>query len=152
MPTLKEGGGDVEEKDREDDEPVSSGGPPCVAGEFKSALDVLFETLEDTQSWYVFCINPNDSQLPNQMEGRSVKAQVRSVGLAEIARRNVNVFEAMMTPDEFTQRYASLLESVGVTEGDSRSQVEQARTALGLQERDIVLGLSMVSASYTLVR
>lgn len=149
MPTLKEG--EIEEKDKEEDEPTTSG-PPCVAGEFKQALDVLFETLEDTQSWYVFCINPNDSQLPNQLEGRSVKAQVRSVGLSEIARRCVNVFEAMMTPDEFTQRYASLLESVGVTEGDSRSQVEQARTALGLQERDIVLGLSMVSASYTLVR
>ena len=142
MPTLKEG--DVEEKERDEDDSPSSGGAPCVAGEFRQALDVLFETLEDTQSWYVFCINPNDSQLPNQMEGRSVKAQVRSVGLTEIARRCVNVFEAMMTPDEFTQRYQSLLQSVGVTEGDSRQQVEQSRTALGLQERDIVLGLSMV--------
>ncbi|KAH9903379.1 glycosyltransferase family 2 protein [Cubamyces lactineus] len=145
MPTLKEG--DVEEKERDEDDSPSSGGAPCVAGEFRQALDVLFETLEDTQSWYVFCINPNDSQLPNQMEGRSVKAQVRSVGLTEIARRCVNVFEAMMTPNEFTQRYQSLLQSVGVTEGDSRQQVEQSRTALGLQERDIVLGLSMVFLS-----
>ena len=103
MPTLKEGG-DADEKDREEEEAASSSGPPCVAGEFRQALDVLFETMEDTQSWYVFCINPNDSQLPNQMEGRSVKAQVRSVGLSEVARRCVNVFEAMMTPDEFTQR------------------------------------------------
>ncbi|KAI8989101.1 glycosyltransferase family 2 protein [Trametes punicea] len=145
MPTLKEG--DVEEKERDEDEAPSTAGPPCVAGEFRQALDVLFETLEDTQSWYVFCINPNDSQLPNQMEGRSVKAQVRSVGLAEVARRCVNVFEAMMTPDEFSQRYQSLLQSVGVTDGDSRQQVEQARNALGLQERDIVLGTSMVFLS-----
>ena len=146
MPTLKESG-DVEEKDRDEEEPAASGGAPCVAGEFRSALDVLFETLEDTQSWYVFCINPNDSQLPNQMEGRSVKAQVRSVGLAEIARRNVNVFEAMMTPDEFTDRYRPLITSVGVSEGDSRSQVQQSQAALGLQERDIVLGMSMVRSS-----
>ena len=95
----------------------------------------------------MFCINPNDSQLPNQLEGRSVKAQVRSVGLSEIARRCVNVFEAMMTPDEFTDRYRPLLSSVGVSEGDSRSQVEQARGALGLQERDVVLGMSMVRSS-----
>lgn len=143
MPTVKEG--DIEEKD--EDEGPASGGAPCVAGEFRQALDVLFETLEDTQSWYVFCINPNDSQLPNQLEGRSVKAQVRSVGLAEIARRNVNVFEAMMTPDEFVGRYQSLLSSVGVGEGDSRAQVERSRGALGLQERDIVLGTSMVSSA-----
>ncbi|EIW53333.1 glycosyltransferase family 2 protein [Trametes versicolor FP-101664 SS1] len=146
MPTLKEGG-DIDEKDREEDEGPTPGGAPCVAGEFRQALDVLFETLEDTQSWYVFCINPNDSQLPNQMEGRSVKAQVRSVGLSEIARRSVNVFEAMMTPDEYTQRYGGLLQAVGVSEGDSREQVEQSRTALGLQERDVVLGLSMVFLS-----
>ncbi len=147
MPTLKENN-DVDEKEREEEDAGASGGQPCVAGEFRQALDVLFETLEDTQSWYVFCINPNDSQMPNQMEGRSVKAQVRSVGLSEIARRSVNVFEAMMTPDEFTQRYQSTLQSVGVTEGNSREQAEQARTALNLQERDIVLGMSMVRVGY----
>jgi chitin synthase len=34
-----------------------------------------------------FCINPNESRvqtLPNQLEGRSVKGQVRSAGLAQI--------------------------------------------------------------------
>ncbi|KAH9911828.1 glycosyltransferase family 2 protein [Epithele typhae] len=151
MPTLKEGGDPDEKKDDDDDTP-SSGSAPCVAGEFRAALDVLFETLEDTQSWYVFCINPNDSQLPNQMEGRSVKAQVRSVGLSEIARRNVNVFEAMMTPDEFTDRYGGLLQSVGVGEGDSRTKVQNTLQALGLQERDIVLGLSMVFLSQAAFR
>ncbi|OBZ76091.1 Chitin synthase 8 [Grifola frondosa] len=148
MPTLKEG--DVEEKDRDDEETAiagSSGGAPCVAGEFRSALDVLFETLEDTQSWYVFCINPNDSQLPNQLEGRSVKAQVRSAGLAEITRRCVTVFEVTMTPDEFVSRYKDLLATSGVPDGDSRAQAEQARDALDLEERDIVLGLHMVFLS-----
>ncbi|KAH9913588.1 P-loop containing nucleoside triphosphate hydrolase protein [Fomitopsis serialis] len=54
---------------------VQASGPPCVAGEFRSALDTLFETLEEMRSWYVFCVNPNDSQLPNQLEARSVKGQ-----------------------------------------------------------------------------
>jgi len=76
-----------------------------VAGEFRSALNTLFNTLGETQNWYVFCIDPNDSQLPNQPEGCSVKGQVRSFGLTEIAKRNVNVFEVGMTPEEFCQRY-----------------------------------------------
>ena len=122
MPTVIEGG-DVEEQDREEDEnnalttTVNSGASPCVAGEFKSALDTLFETIEETQSWYVFCVNPNDSQLPNQLEGRSAKGQVKAVGMMEMARRCVNVFEVGMTPEEFCDRYRDGLTAGSVTEG-----------------------------------
>ncbi|KAF9817354.1 hypothetical protein IEO21_03495 [Rhodonia placenta] len=150
MPTVNEHG-EVDEKEKEDEEPlgtaVAANGPPCVGGEFRAALDTLFETLEETQSWYVFCINPNDSQLPNQLEGRSVKGQVRSIGLAEIARRNINVFEANMTQDEFVDRYKAQFTSLNVVEGDTREQIEQARTALGLEEKDVVLGTNKVFLS-----
>ena len=143
-PTL----GDVEEKERDDDDAAPTtlnNSSPCVAGEFRSALGTLFETLEETQTWYVFCVNPNDSQLPNQLEGRSVKGQIRSMGLTEIARRCVNVFEVGMTPREFCDRYREKLAGVGITEGESREQIEQARTALGFKDNDLVLGQYKVS-------
>ncbi|KZV71243.1 glycosyltransferase family 2 protein [Peniophora sp. CONT] len=117
-----------------------SGGQPCVAGEFRQALDTLFETLDETHAWFVFCIAPNDSQLPNQLEGRAVKGQVRALGLPEIARRSTNVFEVGMTPREFCDRYREQIAQAGVVEGDTREQVEQSRTALGLDEADVVLG------------
>ncbi len=139
MPTLKEG--EAEEKEEEE----APGATPCIAGQFRAALDTLFETLEEAQAWYVFCINPNDSQLPNQLEGRSVKGQVRSLGLAEVSKRCGNMFEVAMTPAEFVDRYREPLTTVGVHEGEPREQVEQTRTALGLEERDVVLGMSMVS-------
>ncbi|KAF8634990.1 hypothetical protein AX15_000605 [Amanita polypyramis BW_CC] len=159
MPTLLEGGAaDVEEREREKDEDdfwdnavggAKGGqeGKPCVAGEFRAALDTLFETLDETQPWYVFCVNPNDAQLPNQLEGRSVKGQVRSMGLAEIAKRCVNVFEASLTPREFCERYREGLEVAGVTEGGELERVEQARTAYGLDEADVVLGQQKVFLS-----
>ncbi|KAF9237204.1 hypothetical protein BU15DRAFT_63271, partial [Melanogaster broomeanus] len=96
MPTLREDSV-VEEQERDEGDPSNVGLTPCVAGEFRAALDALFDTLSDTQNWFVFCVNPNDSQLPNQLEGRSVKGQVRSLGLPEIAKRNVNMFEVGMT-------------------------------------------------------
>ncbi|KAL0946000.1 hypothetical protein HGRIS_012276 [Hohenbuehelia grisea] len=148
MPTVREGG-DIDEKDDDDAAPVASSGTPCVAGEFRSALDTLFETLDETQAWHVFCVNPNDSQLPNQLEGRSVKGQVRSVGLTEIARRCVNVFEVNMTPEEFYERYREGLEAANVSEGNPRERVEQARTAFGLGDVDVVLGQHKVFLSHS---
>ncbi|KAI0089472.1 glycosyltransferase family 2 protein [Irpex rosettiformis] len=142
MPTVRE-----TDDDREEEEPTT-GGTPCIAGQFRAALDTLFETLEEAQAWYVFCITPNDSQLPNQLEGRSVKGQVRSLGLAQVSRRCVNIFEAKMTPQEFVDRYRETLDKASVHEGEEREQVDQARTALGLDERDLVLGSTMVFLSH----
>ncbi|KAI9438359.1 glycosyltransferase family 2 protein [Lactarius indigo] len=146
-PTL----GDVEEKDRDEDDAAPTtlnGSSPCVAGEFRSALDTLFETLEETQTWYVFCVNPNDSQLPNQLEGRSVKGQIRSLGLTEIARRCANVFEVGMTPREFCDRYREKLAEVGITDGESREQIERAKAALGFEDNDLVVGQYKVFLSH----
>ena len=84
MLMLREDNATIDQQDREDDDaapnPSMSGPVPCVAGEFRAALDTLFETLPETQSWFVFCMNPNDSQLPNQLQDRSVKGQIRSMG------------------------------------------------------------------------
>ncbi|KAK1215118.1 hypothetical protein PQX77_022290 [Marasmius sp. AFHP31] len=120
-----------------DDEMATKPGG-CVAGEFRAALDTLFKTLDEAQAWHVFCINPNDSQLPNQLEGRSVKGQVRSFGLVEIAKRCGVVFEVNMTPNEFCERYEEGMAEVGVMEGTEKERVQQARTAFGLESMDIV--------------
>ncbi|TDL27931.1 glycosyltransferase family 2 protein [Rickenella mellea] len=143
MPTVGEEG-DKEDEDMPSDKP---GGAPCVAGEFRKALSTLFTTLDETQPWFVFCVNPNDSQLPNQLEGRAVKGQVRSSGLSEIARRSVNVFEANMMFEEFCERYGDQLAALNISEGDPIERIEQARTSLNLQERDVVIGQHKVFLS-----
>jgi chitin synthase len=78
MPTSRENGFD--EQDQDDDDVTASAGSstPCVAGEFRSALDTLFERHAEL---VCFLQNPNDLLLPNQLEGRSVKSQVRSLGI-----------------------------------------------------------------------
>ena len=151
MPTLKES--PIIEEEAEDGTAIgaatASGGSPCVAGEFKAALDTLFTTLDETQAWYVFCINPNDSQLPNQLEGRSVKGQVRSVGLGEVAKNNRVVWEVGMTPDEFWERYGAVIHGRGVA-GESMDEevVGKVKVAFGLEEVDIVKGLHKVGCPF----
>ncbi|KAG7096112.1 hypothetical protein E1B28_006786 [Marasmius oreades] len=158
MPTVRESGDTmVGEESFKDEDGLGGGsgigsalgGGGCVTGEFRAALDTLFETLDEAQPWHVFCINPNDSQLPNQLEGRSVKGQVRSFGLTEIAKKCAVVFEVNMTPEEFCERYKEGMAEVGVMEGTERERVQQTRTAFGLEGHDIVLGNQQVYLSQT---
>ncbi|KAI6139949.1 P-loop containing nucleoside triphosphate hydrolase protein, partial [Pisolithus tinctorius] len=103
-------------KEEHEDEDIATSqntGTLCVAGEFHTALDTLFDTLGDMHNWFMFCINPNDSpQLLNQLKGRLVKGQVCSSGLVEVAKRNACVFEVGMTLDEFCQRYRDPMSKV----------------------------------------
>ncbi|KAG9027121.1 hypothetical protein FRB95_008118 [Tulasnella sp. JGI-2019a] len=134
-------------KEEEEEDGITSSGVRCIAGEFRAAIDTLLETFDDTQPWYIFCINPNDAQLPNQLEGRGVKAQVRSIGIPEIAKRSGAVFIASMQPNEFVDRYKDQLTLLGVGEGTDTERIEQAKTALGLEEKDIVIGAFKVFLS-----
>lgn len=147
--TIKRRGTNAAEmKDDDDDDPTSPNSVGCIAGEFRGALDMLFQTLDDSQSWYVVCVNPNDGQLPNQLEGRGVKAQIRHLGLSASAKRAAVVFEVSMLPSEFCERYQDQLQMLGISEGDESERIAQARTALDLAPEDIVEGSHKVSISH----
>jgi hypothetical protein len=110
---------------------------PCIAGEFWSIL----ETLEETQTWYVFCMNPNDLQLLNQLEGCSVKGQIRSLGLTEITWRCVNVFEVGTTPSEFCDQYWKKLPEWGLRKANQESKSSE----LGRHWVSKIMTLSLVN-------
>lgn len=141
----QQGTGEEEKEKDDDDAPLSDSKPPCTAGEFRQALDTLFTTVDESQAWFVFCINPNDSQLALQLEGRAVKGQIRSAGLTEVAKRNITVFEATMTPPEFCDRYKDQITSLQIFDGSDVAKVEATRGALRLRERDIIVGTYKVS-------
>ncbi|CAK5267340.1 unnamed protein product [Mycena citricolor] len=132
----------------------SAGGPSAVTGAFRAALDTLFATLSECQTWNVYCINPNDAQMPNQLEGRSVKGQVRSAGLAQVAVRcsgssavgkgSVAVWEVKVGVEEFCERYGSILAEKGLQNGEDRERIERTTAAFGLAESDVVLGINKV--------
>ncbi|KIK19167.1 hypothetical protein PISMIDRAFT_13857 [Pisolithus microcarpus 441] len=115
-PTITE-----EECEDEDVAVPQNTGTPCVMGEFCTTLSTLFDTLGDTQKWFTFCINLNDSQLPNQLKEQSVKGQVRSAGLVKVAEQDGSNVQ-------------------GGRDGTPAEQIERMRVALGLGETDVVLG------------
>ncbi|KAJ6512811.1 P-loop containing nucleoside triphosphate hydrolase protein [Mycena sanguinolenta] len=67
------------------------------------------------------CINPNEAQLPNQLERRRVKRQVRSVGLSAVAQKaGAGIFEVGMPFGEFAERYAE--PACGARHGTERGE------------------------------
>ncbi|KAF8872467.1 chitin synthase-domain-containing protein [Infundibulicybe gibba] len=79
-----------------------------ILDRLKLSMDTLFGTLGETQAWFVFCINPNNSYLPSQFDGRSVTNQVRSLGLGAIAEANTGVLNISISPQEFVERYGTI--------------------------------------------
>lgn len=131
------------------DEP--SRGIRYVLGEFRSSLDMLFQALDDTQPWYIFCLNPNDAHLPNQVETRGLRAQIRSLGLPEITKKLQTWYEVSMTHQEGCERYADELNGYGILHG-GQSKPADAMVALAKaknwQEKDMTVGKYKVFLSH----
>lgn len=143
--------GDVME-DAEDDEPAVKG-MRCLMGEFKSAMDVLFSALNETQSWFIFCLNPNDTQIPNQVETRHLKAQIKSLGLAEMAKHRRNTYEISMSHLEGCDRYGDLgiFDAIHQQNGQPKEAMKDMARAMQWEEHDMAVGKQMVRARRTMI-
>ncbi|KAI7901255.1 chitin synthase-domain-containing protein [Cokeromyces recurvatus] len=88
----------------------SKSGVRMVLSQLKQNMDDLFiKTLEETVSWFVFCIKPNDHAAPNQFDTMRVKQQIRAAGLPQIAQRLQTQYANVMFQDEFMIRYKDVV-------------------------------------------
>ena len=146
----------VTEEDEEDDQTVGGGNDEptmgstdmqCVAGQHRAALETLLSTFDQAQPWFVFCIRPNDSQLPSQVETRSVKSQVRSYGLTEMAQRLQVCYEIKMSHSEFCERYPGEFGLKGINGGADLDKLHNLRRLMDLKETQMGIGTTTVSSS-----
>lgn len=118
----------------------------CVAGQHWAALSALLATFEHAQPWYIFCLRPNDSQLPGQVEIRSMKAQIRSMGLTEMTLRLQTSYEVRMTHQEACERYGEDLNIRGIAEGPPEVQrLQDLKRVLQLSDGQMGIGTSRVN-------
>ncbi|PKY38336.1 glycosyltransferase family 2 protein [Rhizophagus irregularis] len=122
----------------------------CVATQISSALDELCDTLEETTPWYVFCIRPNDTQLPNQFDPKVVQSQVKSFGLTEIAKKLQFDYTISFTHEEFLERYEPILDSMGLDQSrDPKAKCEASCTIFGWSISDMAVGQNKTYLSET---
>lgn len=128
------------------DESYSSKELHCIAGQHWAAVDSLLKSFDQTQTWYIFALRPNDSQLPSQFDLRSMKQQVRSFGLVEMAQQLQTSWEVRLSHKEACERYNEELLYRGIPEGTGDvERLRDLKRLMSLNDADMGIGLQRVS-------
>ena len=119
-----------------------------ASGQFLASLENIRKSItsQNTNSYYVFCLKPNDRRIANQFDSKCVRMQMQTFGIAEISQRLRNADFSIFLPfGEFlgcTNAEPSLVgserEKVEVVLGEKRWPGNEARlgtTGVFLSER-----------------
>jgi chitin synthase len=100
-----------------------SGRQQGAAAQFLSSLENISKSLtaQNTNSYFVFCLKPNDRRIANQFDSKCVRAQIQTLGIAEISQRVRNVDFSLFLP--FSE-FLGLCEGDTVIVGSERERVE----------------------------
>jgi chitin synthase len=68
---------------------IPTGTEQGASGQFLSSLDNVQKILADphTNSYFIFCLKPNDRRIANQFDSKCVRTQIQTFGIAEISQR-----------------------------------------------------------------
>ncbi|EIN11094.1 chitin synthase [Punctularia strigosozonata HHB-11173 SS5] len=106
-------------------------------------ISELLRILDNTRSWTVSCIRPNDSGSPNSFDKRRVKSQIRSLLLPDIVARRRVEYTVEFEQTAFCDRY------VPTMRGSEGERIRQCAQANGWHEgRDYVLGHRLICLAY----
>ncbi|KAG0272981.1 hypothetical protein BGZ95_011225 [Linnemannia exigua] len=78
-------------------------------GEIASAKDKDVPAAgKETTPWFLVCLKSNETNMPNHADAITIKAQVRSLCLAQVAQRLAVEYTISCTHQEFLDRYVAL--------------------------------------------
>ncbi|KAI9493414.1 chitin synthase-domain-containing protein [Zychaea mexicana] len=118
--------------------------------QLRGSLDDLLTTLDETTPWFIFCLRPSDAGAPNMFDPQRVRAQVRALGLAQIAERMHASYTMSYFHDEFCERYGDTLLAAGVQQDrEPRDQCEAAAAIFGWFATQAAIGNSRIFLSET---
>ncbi|CAO3703668.1 unnamed protein product [Rhizopus stolonifer] len=108
-----------------------------VLSQLNNSMNDLLGTLEQTVSWFVFCIRPNDHAAANQIDINKVRAQIRAYGIPQICEKLKTNFSVSYFHQEFLQRYTTLT-------GDSKEQCQAAVIQFGWNASQAQVGTTKI--------
>ncbi|KAJ3836134.1 chitin synthase [Lentinula raphanica] len=115
-----------------------------VSTQINFTLSELFSNISKARLWALSCIRPNDSGSPNSFDKRRVKAQIRSLLLADLASRRSVEYVVDYDLVQFCDRY------VPTMRGSENERITQCARANGwIEGLDYVVGHRSIWLSYT---
>lgn len=152
----------VAEDDEDKEGDPTPGDGRSIVHEVNESITLLLNTLASSKTWNIFCIRPNDAQLPNQVDSKLLKHQIRSLGLAELAQRLRGEWTVNLELKEWRDRYSSVSiladESQMLAPLTYRDKALKVKDLLGFSERELTVGKSKVclrlfalSESYSMI-
>ncbi|MBW0473377.1 hypothetical protein O181_013092 [Austropuccinia psidii MF-1] len=130
------------ESGKKDVKPLST--TKLIVSEFNSSLGILLETLEDTKTWYIFCLKTNDSQLSNQFDGKLIKQQLKFYNIHELTKRLKDEWLVSLEPNDWWERY----KQSGLFDQDLirlellpwNERIQEIKKLMEWDDRDIMIG------------
>lgn len=116
--------GDFQEKTK--GEPRKSSMPHSeqgASGQFLSSLENVKQaiTAPNTNTYFVFCLKPNDRRIANQFDSKCVRTQVQTFGIAEISQRLRSADFSLFLP---FGEFLGLADAETILVGSEREKVE----------------------------
>jgi chitin synthase len=117
-----------------------------ASGQFLVSLENIKKsiTAQNTNSYYVFCLKPNDRRIANQFDSKCVRTQIQIYGIAEISQRLRTADFSLFLP---FGEFIGLTNSESILIGSEREKAEVVLTEKGWPNNEARLGATGVFLS-----
>ena len=94
-----------------------------VSGQFLTSLNIIKKSIlnPNTNSYFIFCIKPNDRRIANQFDSKCVRGQIQTFGIHEISQRLKQADFSIFLP--FAE-FLGLADSGNLIVGSEREKAE----------------------------
>ncbi|KAJ3357857.1 hypothetical protein HDU83_002985 [Entophlyctis luteolus] len=124
-----------------------------IAAALDDSLNELFETLQDTASWQVFCIKPNEDLIDDEFDLRTVGSQLAHMHIPQLAQSRAWEFTSSMPFDDFKTRYRLIVEPLGLDMSHGgKSLCREFVSATKRTQKEIAVGSTRVYFSESVFR
>ncbi|KAJ9083983.1 hypothetical protein DSO57_1028857 [Entomophthora muscae] len=115
--------------------------PPGAAIQFQMGMDELFDTFDNTEAWFVVCLNANPTRTARRADIDTLALQVERYALHSMATRKEVEYTVCYQHDEFVARYSHVLEAANIDTGLMPIEVLQAtKTQFGWESEHMAVG------------
>lgn len=88
-----------------------------IVHDFQTSLRELLDALLETNPWFVFCFNPNETRTPLKLDQRKLKVQTSAYQIPAIAAAQAQTnFTASYTFETFCELFGSLIDQMNISE------------------------------------